>query len=189
MSHDEHAHTGFDYHPGLPLPNGKVCVWLFLSTEIMFFAGLIGTYIVIRFGAVVWPLPHDVHLVEPIGVLNTFVLICSSVTIVIALEMAKKNNAVAARGWVLLTLILGTVFIGVKGWEYQQKFSHRIYPSNGVGPIFEKADVYYTAAVRTRLNELKAELDVIEQPSEEETARLNIVDGLLTDYVMPARPA
>ena len=53
--------------PRLPLPNGKLIMWLFLSTEIMFFAGLIGTYIVLRFGAATWPLPHDVHLSEPIG--------------------------------------------------------------------------------------------------------------------------
>src|SRR5215475_9493127 len=81
-----HGHVALSYHPGLPLPNGKLIIWLFLSTEIMFFAALIGTYIVIRFGAPTWPHPHDVHLSEPIGAFNTFVLICSSVTIVLALE-------------------------------------------------------------------------------------------------------
>ena len=44
-----HGHVTLVYHPGLPLNNGKLCMWLFLSTEIMFFAGLIGTYIVLRF--------------------------------------------------------------------------------------------------------------------------------------------
>lgn len=55
----EHAahHPQLQYHPGLPISNGKLIVWLFLSTEIMFFAGLIGTYIVLRFGAPTWPLP------------------------------------------------------------------------------------------------------------------------------------
>ena len=85
MSHEPHVHPlKLDYHPGLPIPLGKTCMWLFLSTEIMFFAGLIGTYIVLRFGAPAWPRPHDVHLVEPIGALNTFILICSSVSIVLA---------------------------------------------------------------------------------------------------------
>ena len=82
--HDTHEHHGHPpklvYQPALPLPNGKLFMWLFLSTEIMFFAALIGVYIVIRFGALVWPMPHDVHLSEPIGAFNTFVLICSSVT-------------------------------------------------------------------------------------------------------------
>jgi len=113
------SHTPmFDYHPGLPIPNGKTFVWLFLSTEIMFFAGLIGTYIVLRFGAVAWPAPHDVHLSEPIGAFNTFVLICSSVTIVLALEAARKNRAFEAKGWILMTFLLGSVFLGVKMYEY-----------------------------------------------------------------------
>src|SRR5947208_5038629 len=99
MSHE----TGpkFEYQPALPIPNGKTCLWLFLSTEIMFFAGLIGTYIVLRFGAPAnsWPIPHDVHLVEGIGAFNTFVLICSSVTIVLGLEAAKLNRASQAKLW------------------------------------------------------------------------------------------
>ena len=104
----------FQYQPALPIPNGKTCLWLFLSTEIMFFAGLIGTYIVLRFGAIAWPAPHDVHLSEPIGAFNTFVLICSSVTIVLALEAAKRNKASEAKGWILLTFLLGSVFLGVE---------------------------------------------------------------------------
>ncbi|MBL9085093.1 MAG: hypothetical protein JNK76_25030, partial [Planctomycetales bacterium] len=101
MSHEAHAagHVKLQYQPALPLRNGKLFLWLFLSTEIMFFAGLIGMYIVLRFGATVWPVPHAVHLSEPIGAFNTFVLICSSVTIVLALEAAKSNKSDAARFW------------------------------------------------------------------------------------------
>src|SRR5262249_18375276 len=69
-------------HMGLPLPHGKLAMWLFLVTEIMFFTGLIGTYIILRNGqptsTTPWPTPHDVHLNEFIGAFNTFVLICSS---------------------------------------------------------------------------------------------------------------
>ena len=60
-------------HMGLPLSNGKLALWLFLSTEIMFFAGLIGSYLVLRISTGNWPKPDDVHLVEWIGALNTFV--------------------------------------------------------------------------------------------------------------------
>ncbi len=133
-------------------------MWLFLSTEIMFFAALIGVYIVIRFGALAWPSPADVHLSEPIGAFNTFVLICSSVSIVLALEAAKRNQAAVAKGWVLLTLVLGTVFLGVKGFEYQAKFSHGIYPQKPRSQIYEKADVYYASAVRDRIKELRLEI-------------------------------
>ena len=96
LGHD--LHTGLQYQPALPIPNGKTCLWLFLSTEIMFFAGLIGAYIVLRFGAAAWPATHDVHLVEYLGAINTAVLIASSITVVLALEAAKRDNAIGRQG-------------------------------------------------------------------------------------------
>ncbi len=159
-AHDDHggSHVGLEYHPGLPIPNGKLIVWLFLSTEIMFFAGLIGTYIVLRFGAPTWPLPREVHLSEPIGAFNTFVLICSSVTIVLGLEAARANRAGPAKGWLLLTFALGSVFLGVKLYEYNAKFSHGIYPWKPHSRVYEKPDLNYAAAVRLRLNDLESKL-------------------------------
>src|SRR3989304_5807872 len=129
MTDHSHQPLKLEYQPALPVSNGKACVWLFLSTEIMFFAGLIGTYIVLRFGAVAWPKPHDVHLSEPIGAFNTFVLICSSVSVVLAFEAAKRNKAAEAKGWILVTFLLGCVFLGVKVFvEYPAKFAHGLYP-------------------------------------------------------------
>ncbi len=129
-AHDEAPHhpAPLQYQPGLPIPLGKTIVWLFLSTEIMFFAGLIGTYTVLRFGAPSWPQTHEVHLSEPIGAFNTFVLICSSVTVVLALEAARANKAAQAKMFTFVTFILGCVFLGVKGYEYSAKFSHGLYP-------------------------------------------------------------
>src|SRR5437867_13339725 len=103
MAHAHHAAVKLHYQPALPIGRGKLCLWLFLSTEIMFFAGLIGTYIVLRFGAPpgTWPRPEAVHLQEWIGAFNTFVLLMSSVTIVLALESAKHNQATIAKGWLL----------------------------------------------------------------------------------------
>jgi cytochrome c oxidase subunit III len=150
-----HAHVGLEYQPAMPLPNGKLFLWLFLSTEIMFFAGLIGAYIVLRFGAPAWPSTHDVHLVEYLGAINTGVLIASSITVVLALEAAKRNNAGGAKGWIILTFVLGSIFLGVKAFEYNAKFSHQIYPALPHSPIWEKADVNYASAVRLRLAELK----------------------------------
>lgn len=158
--HDDHGHIQLEYQPALPINNGKVILWLFLSTEIMFFAGLIGTYIVLRFGAPAgtWPAPHDVHLIEWVGGMNTFVLIVSSLTIVLALEAARTNKAKLAKIWFLLTFLFGAVFLGIKGWEYSSKFSHGIYPMKPHSRIYEKADVYYVSAVRQRLSELQTQL-------------------------------
>lgn len=153
--HDDghHGHLKLQYQPGLPLSRGKLIMWLFLSTEIMFFAALLGSYIVLRFGAAVWPKPHHVHLSEPIGAFNTFVLICSSVTVVLAFETARANKAGVAKIWMLATLLLGMLFLGVKGYEYQAKFSHGIYPWAPHGRIYDRPDLYYGSAVRTRLGE------------------------------------
>ena len=157
MADDARQHSPgpmFEYHPSLPLPNSKLIVWLFLSTEIMFFSALIGMYIVFRFGAPTWPRPFEVHLSEPIGAFNTFVLICSSVTVVLALEATKGNKASAAKRWLLATFALGTLFLGVKLFEYQAKFAHGIYPARPRSMIHEKADIYYASAVRKRISEI-----------------------------------
>ena len=171
-THDtHHAPIKLEYEPGLPLTNGKLIIWLFLSTEIMFFAGLIGTYIVLRFGAPTWPKPHDVHLSEPIGAFNTFVLICSSVTVVLAFEAAKANESRMAKLWIFATFVLGSVFLGVKGWEYQAKFAHGIYPWKGHSQIYERPNLYYAQAVRERLKSPDAAPKVYAQ-----VARTNLGD-------------
>src|SRR5664279_2661002 len=159
IDHGHASHLKLQYQPGLPLPNGKLFMWLFLSTEIMFFAALIGVYIVIRFGAINWPTTHDVHLSEPIGAFNTFVLICSSVSVVLALECAKSNKAGQAKMWIAVTLALGSVFLGVKMIEYRAKFSHGIYPASQLTRrIYERADLDYGSAARLRLNAVVAPL-------------------------------
>jgi len=191
MTDEAHSgHLQLEYQPALPIPNGKLIIWLFLSTEIMFFAALIGVYIVIRFGAPVWPATHDVHLVEPIGAFNTFVLICSSVTIVLSLEKAKSNQPGAAKLFLLATLLLGLVFLGVKAWEYNSKFSHGIYPMTPRSRIHEKADLYFGSAVRERLLAVRAPLaekgDAAR--SEEEQQRFLLTAELL-DRAATTQPA
>jgi cytochrome c oxidase subunit 3 len=125
---------------GLPLPHGKLAMWLFLVTEIMFFTGLIGTYILLRNGTPTrlepWPAPHDVHLIEWVGAFNTFVLICSSLTIVLAHYALGKGDTRRAVLYLVVTLALGGVFLVVKAFEYNSKFSHGILP----GRVYEKLD-------------------------------------------------
>ena len=151
MSEEHPSHLQLAYQPSLPMSNGKTFMWLFLSTEIMFFAALIGTYIVLRFGAPTWPKPHAVHLSEPLGAFNTFVLIVSSLTIVLAMEFAQRNKPAAARLALLATLLLGAVFLGVKAYEYNAKFAHGIFPQKPHSRIYERGDVYYKQALEKRL--------------------------------------
>jgi len=188
--HDEHGHghVKLVYQPALPLPNGKLCLWLFLSTEIMFFAGLIGTYIVLRFGAPAdtWPHPQDVHVVELLGAINTFVLICSSVTIVLALEAAKANKAGLAKLGMLVTFSLGSLFLGIKGVEYTSKFEHGIHPASPRSLLWEQADVYYVAALRDDVFQRRTDLEAKKEKgdlSDTDTERLAFFNDFLNNAV------
>jgi cytochrome c oxidase subunit 3 len=129
LDHDEPS-----VHMGLPLPNGKLAMWLFLVTEIMFFTALIGAYIIMRQsvptrgGHSVWPTPDQVHLVEWMGAVNTFVLICSSLTVVLAHWALGKGEVKKAVGYIAVTLALGVVFLVIKAVEYKSKYDHGILP-------------------------------------------------------------
>jgi cytochrome c oxidase subunit 3 len=141
---DHPTHEEPVVHMGLPLSNGKLAMWLFLVTEIMFFTGLIGTYIVLRNGQPNptdpwnrWPRPHDVHLIEWLGAFNTFVLICSSLTVVLAHWAISRGEVAKATKFIAVTLLLGVVFLGVKAYEYNSKFTHEILP----GHIFDRVGI------------------------------------------------
>jgi cytochrome c oxidase subunit 3 len=132
MTQTVHESPGLG-HMGLPLPNGKLAMWIFLVTEIMFFTALIGVYVILRNGTPSkspfhWPAPHEVHLVEWIGALNTFVLICSSLTVVLAHHYVVVHKFQRATLYVGITLALGAVFLGIKAYEYSAKFDHDILP-------------------------------------------------------------
>jgi cytochrome c oxidase subunit 3 len=145
-----------ELHMGAPVSNGKLAMWIFLATEIMFFTGLIGTYLILRNGQPSsgrpWPTPEQVHLVEWIGALNTFVLICSSLTVVLAHWEIGRGNVSKATTYIAVTLALGAVFLVIKAFEYNSKFEHQILP----GRIFERLDgpagPDYVAKIREQLN-------------------------------------
>ena len=147
---------GLQYQPAVPIPRGKLALWLFLSTEIMFFTALIGAYIVLRFGSPegCWPSPRSVHVVEWMGAVNTFVLLCSSVTIVFALENARSNAASGAKKWLWATIGLGCLFLGIKGYEYFSKYEHGIYPRSPRSLLYDRPDVTYLSGVKAETRRL-----------------------------------
>lgn len=116
---------------GIPIPNSKLGLWLFLGTEIMFFTAFIGSYIVLRLGSKGWPTdPHDTHINVFAGGVNTFVLIVSSYFVVVAHEAMAHRNFARARTFLLGTLILAFVFLGIKSYEYYGKISNDILPGH-----------------------------------------------------------
>jgi len=123
-----HHHPVYDYDSGPPVDRGKFAVWLFLGTEIMFFTGLIGTYLVLRSGAPSWPNPAN-RLNVNLTAFNTFVLICSSWTVVHALEKIQKGDKGGLVKWLGISILLGSFFVGVQVYEYFELVGHGSIPS------------------------------------------------------------
>ncbi len=119
---------------GLKLANSKLCLWLFLGTEIMFFSALIGTYIVVRLSAVdaegnaAWPSNEITHIVTIAGAINTFVLIGSSWLVVKAHEEIGRGQFKEGLRDLLLVFACAVLFLGIKGYEYQGKWARDILP-------------------------------------------------------------
>ena len=126
MSHPVHPPA---VKMGIPIPNSKLGMWLFLGTEIMFFTAFIGTYIVLYFGSPGWPTDTNVtHIKITAGGINTFVLILSSYFVVVAHEAMALRNFAKARTFLVYTFVLACVFLGIKSYEYYGKFAHEILP-------------------------------------------------------------
>ncbi len=137
MAH-AHAHADHLEEPheiGIPVSNAKLAMWLFLATEIMFFMGLIGTYIVLRFGTDPWPTVEQVGLNVNVGAFNTLVLIVSSVTVVLALSATGRGDRNQQALYLAITAALGTTFMVVKLFEYKAKFSHHLLQFQGGWPV------------------------------------------------------
>ena len=106
--------------PDSGLANGKLGIWLFLASEVMLFGALFSTYILLRVGATEWP--HG-ELSVRLGAINTVILICSSVTMVMSWASLKLNNFSKGRLYLLVTIVLAAVFLVNKYFEYADHFA------------------------------------------------------------------
>lgn len=138
----DHAdHGGHDDHGDLlvshgsvlqtQIPNGKIAMWLFLGSEVMFFTGLIGAYIVLRFGQPEWPNPA-LALNVPLTAANTFLLVCSSVTLVWGLQNYQRDDQRRGFYGLLLTTFFGAVFVGVQVYEYFELVGYGLTPHTNI---------------------------------------------------------
>lgn len=123
-----HHHPVYDYDSGPPVERGKFAIWLFLATEVMFFSGLIGAYVVLRSAASTWPDPQE-RLAVDITAFNTFVLITSSWLMVKGLFAAKKGDNAGLIKWLGLTIIGGSLFVGIQVYEYVELYKHGALPN------------------------------------------------------------
>ena len=103
-------------------------MWVFLLTEILFFGGLFVVYMIYR----IWYFEAFAEASNRLnifyGALNTAVLIFSSLTMAMAVRGAQTNKRKATVNWLILTMLLGSVFLGVKVIEYKDKFEKHEVP-------------------------------------------------------------
>ncbi len=107
-------------------------MWIFLVTEIMFFGGLFAAYIIYRGQNTAGFLAGSYKLDIGLGAFNTAVLIASSLTMALAVWAAQTNRRKATVWFIIGTILLGSVFLVVKYFEYGDKFEHHLFP----GPEF-----------------------------------------------------
>jgi heme/copper-type cytochrome/quinol oxidase subunit 3 len=112
--------------PDTGLTNGKLGIWLFLASEVMLFGALFSTYIILRVGAPEWP--HG-ELNVWLGMANTFILIGSSVTMVMAWASLKLGDFGKHRVYLLTTFLLSAAFLVNKYFEYSAHWTHGELPS------------------------------------------------------------
>ena len=113
------SHAAASAYENIGIENRKLGMWLFLSSEVMFFTGLIGAYIVIREATGQWPVPSSI-LNIPLTAFNTFLLICSSATLVKGLAAAQDGDQEGMQVSLFLTVLLGALFLVIQAHEYHE---------------------------------------------------------------------
>ena len=133
MSPDDLAHQAHPTYTGLD--NRKMAIWTFIGSECLFFASLIGPYLVYKGKSIVGPFPHDAwtspsgeHF-EPIFEIplvpfGTAVLLFSSFFVVTALAGAQHGNRKMMLGWLGATIVSGLFFVGMQVYEFSH-FAHK----------------------------------------------------------------
>ncbi len=104
-------------HTATGLDNRKLGMWAFLGSECLFFGSLISSYLLYRGRSIVGPYPEDVYDI-PYTSVSSFVLLMSSLTMVLALNAIQRGDHRKLRAWLLATALLGITFVGGQVFEF-----------------------------------------------------------------------
>ncbi len=132
IEHAHHEHPAYLLHHFETVEQQKAAssfgMWLFLMQELMFFGGMFMAYLVYR----TWYYPAFAAasntLSLGIGTLNTIILLTSSFTMTMAVHYAEVGRAKALANSILISIVLGIVFLGLKATEYHSKFVEHHVP-------------------------------------------------------------
>lgn len=110
---EQHA----QHETNLGVDNKKVGMWLFIASDCMFFGALIGTYLIYAGKSIVGPYPQDLFDI-PLTTLSTFILLMSSLSVALAVQAVQKGDQKGLRRWLLVTVIMGLIFLGFQVFEF-----------------------------------------------------------------------
>jgi heme/copper-type cytochrome/quinol oxidase subunit 3 len=120
---EAHAETGHEAS-ATGLDNRKLGMWTFLGSECLFFGALISTFLLYRNRVLEGtPAPEDVYDI-PYTSVSSFVLLMSSLTMVLALHAIQRGDHRQLRVWLVATALLGTVFVGGQVFEFTEFIEH-----------------------------------------------------------------
>jgi len=120
MSAQAAEHAVHDPNLGITgLDHRKMGMWAFLGSECMFFGSLIGTYMSYKGKSLTGPTPHEIFNI-PLTSVSAFVLLMSSVWMVLALNYLRLNNMRWAKFWILMTALFGAWFVGNQVYEFAE---------------------------------------------------------------------
>jgi cytochrome c oxidase subunit III len=139
---EEHAPDPVIGH-GDPTPPGKVAIWMFLASEIMFFIAILGTYIILRSGSPELFKKFAGVLSKGLGATNTAILILSSLTMALAVDASQKGNRKKTIAMLGITFACAAAFMFIKlNFEYRDKWNHHtvVYRDSSSATGFSVAD-------------------------------------------------
>ena len=140
--HDDHGHgttTGTS--------NTKLAMWVFLSSECLFFGAFIATYLLYRGRSVKGPTPKDVYNI-PFTSVTSFILLMSSLTMALAVASITRGDVDRNRVWLATTAMLGAVFIGGQVYEFTTFYREGLgYTTNIFGSAFYTLTGFHGAHV------------------------------------------
>jgi heme/copper-type cytochrome/quinol oxidase subunit 3 len=112
------------------LTSGRLGIWILISSEIVIFAGLLGSYILFRLAHPDWG-GEAARLNLFAGTLNTLLLLGSNFFMMKGGAAAEADRTGDVKKFLMLTMVLGAAFLGVKGFEYSSEFARGEFPSSG----------------------------------------------------------
>lgn len=121
----------------------RLGMWAFLATEALFFGGMFLGYAIYRSAHFAEFAEGSLHLDLFLGTANTAILIASSFTMALAVEAAESERRRRTAGFLGATLALGILFLGIKFYEYADKFHHGLFPGPGFSQVSSPVELFY----------------------------------------------